>query len=420
MTKVKIDDVEVGRRCREDYGDIEGLALSIQRFGLLHPIVVDENLRLLAGERRLRAHKFLDLKEIEVTYKKDLDEAQKKELELEENLKRKDLNWPELVVANKELYDIRVKLYGHRVKGHESDGYGRQDHALALGKSQGMISQDLQLADALVKFPELAKEKSKTVAFNKFQKMRDDMAIKEWTRRGKTPTDPRVIHGDSYVETKKMKDESVDFIYTDPPFAVGIDEKAKQKKAVKDPGYKDDPHEVMENLRLTIRELYRVLKMDSHMIIAFAMNNYMDLYKILIEAGFTVERTPLIWNKITGSTPHSGKYFPYAYEPHFWCMKGRRELFSTFCDMFTYKRVPDKHKYHPLERPQALNSAFIQSISVPGEVGLDPYGGGGSFMETCITLGRKPIVIEKSEKHYLRILDRLEEIKERGKPISED
>ena len=153
------------------------------------------------------------------------------------------------------------------------------------------------------------------------------------------------------------------------------------------------------------------------MIIAFAMNNYVDLYKMLIEAGFTVERTPLIWNKITGSTPHSGKYFPYAYEPHFWCMKGRRELFSTFCNMFTYKRVPDKHKYHPLERPQALNSAFIQSISVPGEVGLDPYGGGGSFMETCITLGRKPIIIEKNEKHYLHILDRLEEIKERGKPI---
>ena len=89
MSKVKVKDVKVGRRCREDYGDIEGLALSIQRFGLLHPIVVDEDLHLLAGERRLRAHEFLGLKEIEVTYKKDLDDAQKKELELEENLKRR-------------------------------------------------------------------------------------------------------------------------------------------------------------------------------------------------------------------------------------------------------------------------------------------------------------------------------------------
>jgi len=419
MSKIKIEDIKVGRRCREDYGDIEGLAISIQRFGLLHPIVVDEDLQLLAGERRLRAHKFLGLKEIEVNYKKDLDNAQKKELELEENLKRKDLNWPELVTANKTLYDLRVKLYGPRVKGHDSDGYGRQDHAMALGKSQGMVSQDLILAEALLKFPELAKEKSKTVAFNKYQRMKDDLMMKEYSKRGKFSTDPRVIHGDSYVEVKKIKDDSIDFVVTDPPFAVDIDKKAAQSKAVKDAGYKDDPHKVMENLRLTVREVYRVLKMDSHFIIAFAMSRYTELYQILVEAGFTVDPTPLIWNKITGSTPHSGKYFPYAYEPAFWCMKGRRELFSTSCNMFTYKRVPDKYKYHPLERPQALMCAWIKAVSLPGEVGLDPYAGGGSFLEACVSLGRKPICIEKSEKHYLSILDRIQEIKERGKPLDE-
>jgi len=419
MSKVKIEDIKVGRRCREDYGDIEGLAISIQRFGLLHPIVVDEDLNLLAGERRLRAHKFLGLKEIEVTYKKDLDNAQKKELELEENLKRKDLNWPEVVAANKALYDLRVKLYGPRIKGHDSDGYGRQDHAMALGKSQGMVSQDLILAEALEKFPELAKEKSKTVAFNKYQRMKDELMLKEYSRRGKFSTDPRVIHGDSYAELKKMKDESVDFVVTDPPFGVDLDEKAKQGKAVKDAGYKDSPHKVMENLRLTIGELYRVLKNDSHMIIAFANTHYTELFQMLTEAGFTVDPTPLIWNKITGSTPSNGKYFPYAYEPAFWCMKGRRELFSTAPNVFTYKRVPHKFKKHPLERPQALMSAWINAVSLPGEVGLDCYAGGGSFLEACISLGRKPICIEKSEKHYLSILDRIEEIKERGKPLDE-
>jgi len=419
VSKVKVEDVKVGRRCREDFGDIEGLALSIQRFGLLHPIVVDENLHLLAGERRLRAHRFLGLKEIDVTYKKDLDDAQKKELELEENLKRKDLNWPELVTANKTLYDLRVKLYGPRVKGHDSDGYGRQDHAMALGKSQGMVSQDLILAEAILKFPELAKEKSKTVAFNKYQRMKDDLMMKEYSKRGKFATDPRVIHGDSYEELKKMKDESIDFCVTDPPFAVNVDKKAKQDKAVKDAGYEDDPHIVMENIRLTVGEIYRVLKSDSHLIIAFAMQHYVDLLKILTETGFTVDLTPLIWNKISGSTPHSGKYFTYAYEPAFWCMKGRRELYTTDSDVFTYKRVPDKYKKHPLERPQALMSAWIKAVSLPGEVGLDCYAGGGSFLEACISLGRKPICIEKSEKHYLAILDRIRDIKERGKPLED-
>lgn len=417
--KVPVDKIKVGHRCREDFGDIEGLAISIQKYGLIHPIVIDEDFNLLAGERRLRAHNYLGLKEIEVTYKKDLNEAEKKEIELEENLKRKDLEWPELVKANKTLFDIRVKLYGPRVKGHESDGYGRQDHALALGKSQGSVTMDLQLAVALEKFPELSKEKSKTVAFNKYQRMKDDLMMKEYMKRGKANVDPRVIHGDSCTELKKMEDESIDFVVTDPPFGVDLDEKAKQSKSVQDAGYEDSEHKVFENLRLTIKELYRVMKEDSHMIIAFASSHYVEMFQMLSEVGFTVDPTPLIWNKISGSSPSNGKYFPYAYEPAFWCMKGRRELYSTACNMFTYKRVPHKFKKHPLERPQALMCAWVQAVSLPGEVGLDCYAGGGSFLEACISLNRKPICIEKSEKHYMAIMDRIEEIKERGKPLDE-
>jgi DNA modification methylase len=276
---------------------------------------------------------------------------------------------------------------------------------------------DLALAEALMKFPELAQEKTKTVAFNKYQRMKDEFMLKEWHKRGKGKTDPRAIHGDSYEELKKLEPESIDFCVTDPPFGVDLDEKAKQEKAVKDAGYEDNPHAVLENLRLTIGELYRILKPNSHMIIAFAMMHYSELFQTLTEAGFTVEPTPLIWNKITGSTPASYKYFPFAYEPAFWCQKGRRELYSTAPNVFTYKRVPEKQKLHPLERPQALLSAWVAAISLPGELGIDPYAGGGSFLETCITMGRQCIVIEKNENHYLKILDRIEVIKERGKPL---
>ena len=43
----------VGDRTRYDFGDIAGLATSIAKIGLLNPITVDENGRLLAGARRL-------------------------------------------------------------------------------------------------------------------------------------------------------------------------------------------------------------------------------------------------------------------------------------------------------------------------------------------------------------------------------
>lgn len=65
--KIPISDIVVGTRRREDLGDISGLADSISSWGLLHPVVVDDKNRLVAGERRLRACQQLGWSEIPVT-----------------------------------------------------------------------------------------------------------------------------------------------------------------------------------------------------------------------------------------------------------------------------------------------------------------------------------------------------------------
>ncbi len=62
----KISDIRVGKRHRKDLGDIEGLAASIREIGLLHPIVITADGTLLAGQRRLEAHKLLGRTEIPV------------------------------------------------------------------------------------------------------------------------------------------------------------------------------------------------------------------------------------------------------------------------------------------------------------------------------------------------------------------
>ena len=49
-----LDAIIVGDRHHRDLGDIAGLATSIAKIGLLNPIIVNENGRLLAGARRLR------------------------------------------------------------------------------------------------------------------------------------------------------------------------------------------------------------------------------------------------------------------------------------------------------------------------------------------------------------------------------
>ena len=64
---MKHKDVWVGPRHRKDMGDIAALAASIERVGLLHPIVVTPDNKLIAGERRLEACKLLGWEDVPAT-----------------------------------------------------------------------------------------------------------------------------------------------------------------------------------------------------------------------------------------------------------------------------------------------------------------------------------------------------------------
>ena len=88
---VSIDKINIGERLRQDNGDIAGLAQSIREHGLLHPVVIDANFNLAAGGRRLAAVQEVGMTEIEAKMLGELTEKELRVLELEENIRRKDL-----------------------------------------------------------------------------------------------------------------------------------------------------------------------------------------------------------------------------------------------------------------------------------------------------------------------------------------
>lgn len=65
--KIKIKDIKLGKRVREDFGDIKELADNIEQNGLIVPIIIDKNNVLVDGERRIKAYNLLKKKEIEYT-----------------------------------------------------------------------------------------------------------------------------------------------------------------------------------------------------------------------------------------------------------------------------------------------------------------------------------------------------------------
>jgi len=63
---LKVGSIKIGRRHRRDLGDVTSLTKSIAELGLLHPVVVTPQKRLVAGRRRLEAVRRLGWKEVPV------------------------------------------------------------------------------------------------------------------------------------------------------------------------------------------------------------------------------------------------------------------------------------------------------------------------------------------------------------------
>lgn len=65
VATLPIDAIKVGARFRQDHGDLDALARSIQELGLLQPIGVDREHHLIFGHRRFLAHQRLGMETIQ-------------------------------------------------------------------------------------------------------------------------------------------------------------------------------------------------------------------------------------------------------------------------------------------------------------------------------------------------------------------
>jgi N6-adenosine-specific RNA methylase IME4 len=162
MTTIHVSAIKVGKRHRRDMGDIDALAANIADVGLLHPVVVRPNGRLVAGERRMRAAKLLGWTKIPVTVI-DLDAVARGEFA--ENTFRKDFTLSEAVAIARALEPIEraaaKQRQGARTDKHPgklpTSSKGRTGDKIA--KAAGIARRTLERAEAIVAAAETEPEK---------------------------------------------------------------------------------------------------------------------------------------------------------------------------------------------------------------------------------------------------------------------
>jgi len=144
MENVPVEKIKVGKRFRKDFSHVQALAESIRTHGILHPLVVTEDYVLVSGECRLRAAKEIGLKTVPCVLKSSLSEIEAREIELEENVRRKQLHWTEEVALLESLYSLRKE---------KDPAYSKQDLARDKGESLSSVSKKLTLGKEVKRNP---------------------------------------------------------------------------------------------------------------------------------------------------------------------------------------------------------------------------------------------------------------------------
>ncbi len=374
-------------RQRRTLSDIDDLADSIARLGLINPITIDHNNILIAGERRLSACRQLGWTHVPVQFLEDLTPTNRLLIELEENIKRKDITWQEHTAA--------IAKY-HALRKEEEPGWSEEKTAKALSRTQQSINQHLTVAREL-SAPTVqqaatfttAIERAKTVA-----RKRDDLLH---NNNGIVSTHQSPILTADFLTWSQQSQEKFNFIHCDFPYGINYQDAPGQKSANQD-RYLDTPETYWQLFNALAGNLDNFCALDAHIMFWFSPNLYCNTWEMLkLLDGFTFEEHPLIWHRPgEGIAPDPYRRPRRVYEMAFYGWRGEAKINTVKDNVFS---APTERERHPHEKSQIMLEHFFAMFVDAHTRLLDPSAGSGSSIRAARRLGAcNTLGIEISEE----------------------
>lgn len=245
------------------------------------------------------------------------------------------------------------------------------------------------------------------------------------TRRIKMEVN-KVYLGDCIKIMKALPDKSVDLVFADPPFNIGI------KYDVHNDNMSYEEYYIWSEK--WIKETFRLLKNNGTIYIAIGDEFVAEINMILKRTGFYF-RNWIIWYYTFGQSQR--KKFNRAHTHILYFTKDKERF--TFDnknirvpsarqliykdkranplgkipdDVWQFSRVCGTFKerigQHPCQMPEDLLELIIKTSSKEGDLVLDPFGGTGTTVAVAKKLKRHFVTMEISKEYYNLILKRLD------------
>lgn len=403
---VDIDSIVVDRpvRQRRVLTDLDELARSIGLIGLINPPVIDENFRLIAGERRLTACRdILGWTMIPVQFAEECSEAELQLIELEENVKRTDLTWQDQCRA--------VNNY-HKLRLAENKDWTASKTAKALGMRDMDVSDRRAIAEALDTGQKLVVEADRySTARNIVKRNQARAKDNELSSMAYMPAPEEAeaapdelegldiefdldveqdikspfTHADFSEWGPAYKGSKFNFVHCDFPYGVNANKHAMG--AGKEFGsYEDNPDVYWQLLETLATCMDNVVADSAHMMFWFSMDFYSQTKEILTDMGWTVNPFPLIWHKTdnSGIMPDPQRGPRRIYETAFFCSRGGRYVVQPVANT---KGHPNIKEIHMSEKPVPMLEHFFRMFVDENTIMLDPTMGSGNAVIAAENLG---------------------------------
>lgn len=384
---------------------IKAVARSITEYGETNPLLIDETGELLAGHCRLEAFKLIGYTTVPCIRISGLTDAQKRAYRIADNRMALDATWDfELLDQDLEVLEqagFEMELTGFTLPEIDTLRSASQEASTKAARPED-VQPVVPLPDAVVS------EAGDLWTLGRHRLLCGDAK------------DPNALHA-------VLGDETVDMVFTDPPYNVPIQGhvsglgQVRHREFVEASGEKSF-EEYSAFLLASCSTIASVCRDGAIVYICMDWRHLRELLAAGYQA-FTELKNICVWSKTNGGM---GSFYRSQHEmvtvwkagtaPHTNTFglgdKGRyRTNVWTYAGVNSFKAGRDEElALHPTVKPVALVADAIRDCSNRGELILDVFGGSGTTLIAAEKTGRCARLIERDPAYCDVIIKRWEKL----------
>ena len=208
----------------------------------------------------------------------------------------------------------------------------------------------------------------------------------------------------------EIQAESIDVILTDPPYGISYQSHTRVATPLFSNMHDDNNLSWVPEFPT---EAYRVLKDPGALVLFTRWDVYGDWQGYVEEAKFNLKQV-WHWDK-SDSAGGTGDLDGQLYEVFEWIIyatKGRYRMHSKRrSNAFRYTREDNKERWHPIQKPEVLLQAILQTLTEGKKdpVICDPYAGSGSTLMAAKKLNIKAVGYELPADEQQKYVNRMKE-----------